>query len=116
MDEHRYLGTDLTVADELTEYYSAQAQDEVNTANKGFSQITQRGFFWENDKFDMLIMASPEIHFLKAEAYAMGYGVHRIWQRRKRNSRRLSANPSPVLLLRFDRLGRELPPLRRSYR
>ena len=75
VDEHRYLGTDLTVADELTEYYSAQAQDEVNTANKGFSQITQRGFFWENDKFDMLIMASPEIHFLKAEAYAMGYGV-----------------------------------------
>ena len=56
MDEHRYLGTDLTVADELTEYYSAQAQDEVNTANKGFSQITQRGFFWENDKFDMLII------------------------------------------------------------
>ena len=47
----------------------------MNTANKGFSQITQRGFFWENDKFDMLIMASPEIHFLKAEAYAMGYGV-----------------------------------------
>lgn len=44
VDEHRYLGTDLTVADELTEYYSAQAQDEVNTANKGFSQITQRGF------------------------------------------------------------------------
>lgn len=75
VDEHRYLGTDLTVADELTEYYNAQAQDEVNTANKGFSQITQRGFFWENDKFDMLIMASPEIHFLKAEAYAMGYGV-----------------------------------------
>ena len=75
IDEHRYLGTDLTVADELTEYYNAQAQDEVNTANKGFSQITQRGFFWENDKFDMLIMTSPEIHFLKAEAYAMGYGV-----------------------------------------
>ena len=63
IDEHRYLGTDLTVADELTEYYNAQAQDEVNTANKGFSQITQRGFFWENDKFDMLIMTSPEIHF-----------------------------------------------------
>ena len=60
MDEHRYLGTDLTVADELTEYYSAQAQDEVNTANKGFSQITQRGFFWENDKFDMLIMLRPK--------------------------------------------------------
>ena len=75
MDEHRYLGTDLTVADELTEYYNSQAQDEVNTSNTGFSQITQKGFFWENDKFDMLIMASPEIHFLKAEAYEMGYGV-----------------------------------------
>ena len=99
MDEHRYLGTDLTVADELTEYYSAQAQDEVNTANKGFSQITQRGFFWENDKFDMLIMASPEIHFLKAEAYAMGYGVAQDMQRRKRNSRRLSANPSPCITI-----------------
>ena len=47
----------------------------IRDSNKGFSQITQRGFFWENDKFDMLIMASPEIHFLKAEAYAMGYGV-----------------------------------------
>ena len=75
LDEHRYLGTDLTVADELTEYYNSQAQDEVNTSNTGFSQITQKGFFWENDKFDMLIMASPEIHFLKAEAYEMGYGV-----------------------------------------
>ena len=75
LDEHRYLGTDLTVADELTEYYNSQAQDEVNTSNTGFSQITQKGFFWENDKFDMLIMASPEIHFLKAESYEMGYGV-----------------------------------------
>ena len=28
LDEHRYLGTDLTVADELTEYYNSQAQDE----------------------------------------------------------------------------------------
>lgn len=75
LDEHRYLGTNLTVADELTEYYNSQAQDEVNTSNKGFSQITQNGFFWQNDKFDMLIIASPEVHFLKAEAYAMGYGV-----------------------------------------
>ena len=25
LDEHRYLGTDLTVADELTEYYNSQA-------------------------------------------------------------------------------------------
>ena len=36
MDEHRYLGTNLRVAVEFTEFYSAQAQDEVNTANKGF--------------------------------------------------------------------------------
>ncbi|EGF52592.1 conserved domain protein [Bacteroides fluxus YIT 12057] len=75
LDEHRYLGTDLTVKDELTEYYKSQAQDEVNQSNIGFSQITQNGFFWQNDKFDMLIMASPEIHFLKAEAYQMGYGI-----------------------------------------
>lgn len=72
-DENRYLGTDLTVADEATEYYNSQAMDAYG--NTGFSQITQKGFFWENDKFDMLIMASPEIHFLKAEAYLMGYGV-----------------------------------------
>lgn len=72
-DEHRYLGTDLTVSDEVTEYYNSQAQDEFG--NTGFSQITQNGFFWQNDKFDMLIMASPEVHFLKAEAYLMGYGV-----------------------------------------
>ena len=74
-DEHRYLGTDVSVSDELTEYYNSQAKDELITTNKGFSQITQNGFFWQNDKFDMLIMASPEIHFIKAEAYAMGYGV-----------------------------------------
>ncbi len=74
-DEHRYLGTDVSVSDELTEYYNSQAEDELITSNKGFSQITQNGFFWQNDKFDMLIMASPEIHFIKAEAYAMGYGV-----------------------------------------
>lgn len=74
-DEHRYLGRDLTAADEVTEYYNSQAEDELVSTNKGFSQITQNGFFWQNDKFDMLIMASPEIHFLKAEAYAMGYGV-----------------------------------------
>lgn len=72
-DEGRYLGTDLTVADEATEYYNSQATDAYG--NTGFSQITQKGFFWENDKFDMLIMTSPEIHFLKAEAYLMGYGV-----------------------------------------
>ncbi len=60
LDEHRYLGTDLTVADELTEYYNSQAQDEVNTSNTGFSQITQKGFFWENDKFDMLIIHHPK--------------------------------------------------------
>lgn len=72
-DEGRYLGTDLTVADEATEYYKSQATDAYG--NTGFSQITQKGFFWENDKFDMLIMTSPEIHFLKAEAYLMGYGV-----------------------------------------
>ena len=72
-DEQRYLGTDLTVSDEVTEYYNSQAQDEFG--NTGFSQITQNGFFWQNDKFDMLIMASPEVHFLKAEAYLMGYGV-----------------------------------------
>lgn len=72
-DEGRYLGTDLTVADEATEYYNSQATDAYG--NIGFSQITQKGFFWENDKFDMLIMTSPEIHFLKAEAYLMGYGV-----------------------------------------
>lgn len=72
-DEGRYLGTDLTVADEATEYYNSQAIDAYG--NTGFSQITQKGFFWENDKFDMLIMSSPEIHFLKAEAYLMGYGV-----------------------------------------
>ena len=94
LDEHRYLGTDLTVADELTEYYNSQAQDEVNTSNTGFSQITQKGFFWENDKFDMLIMASPEIHFLKAEAYEMGYGVAKNEEKRKKSSKRLSANPS----------------------
>lgn len=75
IDEHRYLGTDVSVSDELTEYYNSQAEDELITTNKGFSQITQNGFFWQNDKFDMLIMASPEIHFIKAEAYAMGYGV-----------------------------------------
>lgn len=74
-NEHRYLGTDVSVSDELTEYYNSQAEDELITTNKGFSQITQNGFFWQNDKFDMLIMASPEIHFIKAEAYAMGYGV-----------------------------------------
>ena len=74
-DEHRYLGTDVSVSDELTEYYNSQAEDELITTNKGFSQITQNGFFWQNDKFDMLIMASPEVHFLKAEAYLMGYGV-----------------------------------------
>lgn len=74
-DEHRYLGTDVSVSDELTEYYNSQAEDELITTNKGFSQITQNGFFWQNDKFDMLIMASLEIHFIKAEAYAMGYGV-----------------------------------------
>ena len=74
-DEHRYIGTDVSVSDELTEYYNSQAEDELITTNKGFSQITQNGFFWQNDKFDMLIMASPEIHFIKAEAYAMGYGV-----------------------------------------
>ena len=74
-DEHRYLGADINVSDELTEYYNSQAEDELINTNKGFSQITQNGFFWQNDKFDMLIMASPEIHFLKAEAYAMGYGV-----------------------------------------
>lgn len=74
-DEHRYLGTDVSVSDELTEYYNSQAEDELITTNRGFSQITQNGFFWQNDKFDMLIMASPEIHFIKAEAYAMGYGV-----------------------------------------
>lgn len=74
-DEHRYLGRDLTAADEVTEYYNSQAEDELVSTNKSFSQITQNGFFWQNDKFDMLIMASPEIHFLKAEAYAMGYGV-----------------------------------------
>lgn len=74
-DEHRYLGTDVSVSDELTEYYNSQAEDELITTNKGFSQITQNGFFWQNDKFDMLIMASPEIYFIKAEAYAMGYGV-----------------------------------------
>lgn len=74
-DEHRYLGTDVSVSDELTEYYNSQAEDELITTNKGFSQITPNGFFWQNDKFDMLIMASPEIHFIKAEAYAMGYGV-----------------------------------------
>lgn len=74
-DEHRYLGTDVSVSDELTEYYNSQAEDELITTNKGFSQITQNGFFWQNDKFDMLIIASPEIHFIKAEAYAMGYGV-----------------------------------------
>lgn len=73
IDEKRYLGTDLTVADETTEYYNSQATDEFG--NTGFSQITQKGFFWENDKFDMLIMSSPEIHFLKAEAFLMGYGV-----------------------------------------
>ena len=72
-DEGRYLGTDLTVADEATEYYNSQATDAYG--NTGFSQITQKGFFWENDKFDMLIMTSPEIHFLKAEAYLMEYGV-----------------------------------------
>lgn len=72
-DEGRYLGTDLTVADEATEYYNSQTTDAYG--NTGFSQITQKGFFWENDKFDMLIMTSPEIHFLKAEAYLMGYGV-----------------------------------------
>ena len=72
-DENRYLGTDLTVSDEATEYYNSQAVDAFG--NTGFSQITQKGFFWENDKFDMLIMSSPEIHFLKAEAYLMGYGV-----------------------------------------
>lgn len=72
-DEGRYLGTDLTVADEATEYYNSQGTDAYG--NTGFSQITQKGFFWENDKFDMLIMTSPEIHFLKAEAYLMGYGV-----------------------------------------
>lgn len=72
-DEGRYLGTDLTIADEATEYYNSQATDAYG--NTGFSQITQKGFFWENDKFDMLIMTSPEIHFLKAEAYLMGYGV-----------------------------------------
>lgn len=74
-DEHRYLGADVNVSDELTEYYNSQAEDELINTNKGFSQITQNGFFWQNDRFDMLIMASPEIHFLKAEAYAMGYGV-----------------------------------------
>ena len=72
-DSNRYLGTDLTATDEVTEYYNTQAHDALG--NTGFSQITQRGFFWENDAFDMLMMASPEIHFLKAEAYAMGYGV-----------------------------------------
>lgn len=72
-DEARYLGTDLTVADETTEYYSSEAKDAYG--NTGFSQITQKGFFWENDKLDMLMMTSPEVHFLKAEAYLMGYGV-----------------------------------------
>lgn len=94
MDEHRYLGTDLTVADELTEYYNSQAQDEVNTSNTGFSQITQKGFFWENDKFDMLIMASPEIHFLKAESYEMGYGVAKNEAKAEEEFKRLSASPS----------------------
>lgn len=94
LDEHRYLGTDLTVADELTEYYNSQAQDEVNTSNTGFSQITQKGFFWENDKFDMLIMASPEIHFLKAEPMKWGMEWQRMKRKRKKSSKRLSASPS----------------------
>ena len=72
-DTGRYLGTDLEETDENSEYYSSQAYDDLG--NTGFSQITQQGFFWENDAFDMLILSSPEVHFLKAEAYAMGYGV-----------------------------------------
>ena len=104
MDEHRYLGTDLTVADELTEYYNSQAQDEVNTANKGFSQITQRGFFWENDKFDMLIMASPEIHFLKAEAYAMGYGVAQDMAKAEEEFK-MAVSQSIALYYYYDSIG-----------
>lgn len=104
VDEHRYLGTDLTVADELTEYYNSQAQDEVNTANKGFSQITQRGFFWENDKFDMLIMASPEIHFLKAEAYAMGYGVAQDMAKAEEEFK-MAVSQSIALYYYYDSIG-----------
>ena len=91
-DEGRYLGTDLTVADEATEYYNSQATDAYG--NTGFSQITQKGFFWENDKFDMLIMTSPEIHFLKAEAYLMG--KRRIHQSRQPVNK-------PLLLLRLNK-------------
>lgn len=73
LDSARYIGASPNISDEQSEYYRSQAKDELG--NIGFSQITKRGFFWENDKFDMLIIASPEIHFIKAEAYLMGYGV-----------------------------------------
>ena len=73
LDSAIYLGTNLTISDDVTEYYRTQAMDEYG--NAGFSQITQYGFFWNNDKFDMLIIASPEVHFNIAEAYLMGYGV-----------------------------------------
>ena len=45
-------------------------------------------------------MASPEIHFLKAEAYAMGYGVAQDMAKAEEESRRpLSANPSPCITI-----------------
>ena len=50
-------------------------------------------------------MASPEIHFLKAEAHAMGYGGRRYG---KVGGIQDGCQPihRPVLLLRFDRFGR----------
>ncbi len=51
-------------------------------------------------------MASPEIHFLKAEAYAMGYGVA---QDMSKSRRRIQDGCQPVrhalLLLRLNRFG-----------
>ncbi len=58
-------------------------------------------------------MASPEIHFLKAEAYAMGYGVTQDMSKAEEEFK-TAVSQSVTLYYYYDSIGsgRELPPLR----
>lgn len=76
-DEHRYLGADINVSDELTEYYNSQAEDELINTNKGFSQITQNGFSGRMTNSTCSLWHPPKSTFLKQKLTPWDTGCHK---------------------------------------
>lgn len=76
-DEHRYLGADINVSDELTEYYNSQAEDELINTNKGFSQITQNGFSGRMTNSTCSLWLPPKSTFLKQKLTPWDTGCHK---------------------------------------